>query len=474
MNKKYKYLGKNTIIFAISSFGTKILSFLFVPLYTAILSTSEYGTADLITTTATLLVYILTINISASVLRFTLEQYNNRNNILAYGIKIIFIGTFICGIILSILYSFNFMNWPIQNYVCIILYFFASAMYETMTNYLRAIDKVKEVAIAGVISSLVIIVCNIVLLLLLKVGFIGYLISIILGPLISAIFCIISVKEPVKMYIVSKCSVTLKKEMIRYCIPLIFNNMALWINAFLDRYFVTYYCGVSDNGVYSVAGKIPTILSTCYSVFSSAWALSAIIEYDPKDKDGFFSNTYNTYGALMTMLCSVIILFNIPLAKFLYSKDFFVAWKYSSILLLSVMFNTLTVFQGSIFSAAKKTRSVATTTIISAMVNTVFDIILIPNIGVIGAAIATAVAYLVMWATRYIYLKKYICMKINIIKDILVYLILVVQICFEHFDNHFYIGQLMCLILIVYLNKKYLKTIIKIFARKFKNDEVSI
>ena len=74
MKDKYKYLGKNTIIFAISSFGTKILSFLLVPLYTAVLTTSEYGVADLITTTATLLVFVLTINIASSVLRFTLDQ----------------------------------------------------------------------------------------------------------------------------------------------------------------------------------------------------------------------------------------------------------------------------------------------------------------------------------------------------------------------------------------------------------------
>lgn len=46
MDQKYKYLGKNTIIFAISSFGTKVLSFLLVPLYTAVLTTAEYGIAD--------------------------------------------------------------------------------------------------------------------------------------------------------------------------------------------------------------------------------------------------------------------------------------------------------------------------------------------------------------------------------------------------------------------------------------------
>lgn len=44
---KYKYLFKNIGIMTISNFGTKILSFLMVPLYTNLLSTSEYGTYDL-------------------------------------------------------------------------------------------------------------------------------------------------------------------------------------------------------------------------------------------------------------------------------------------------------------------------------------------------------------------------------------------------------------------------------------------
>ena len=56
---KYKYLFKNIGIMTISNFGTKILSFLMVPLYTNLLSTSEYGTYDLYQTTLFLFVPIL-------------------------------------------------------------------------------------------------------------------------------------------------------------------------------------------------------------------------------------------------------------------------------------------------------------------------------------------------------------------------------------------------------------------------------
>lgn len=466
MNEKYKYLKQNTIIFAISSFGTKVLSFLLVPLYTTVLSTEEYGTADIISTTATLLMYVLTINISSSVLRFTLDNRKNGQNILSYGFRVLCVGTLFCGMILGVLFFLHITKWPVGYYCIILLYFFTTALYEMMTNYLRAIDKVKSVAVAGIISSFVIIVSNILFLLVFRTGINGYLVSYILGPLIASVFCIFIAKEPLKTYFVVDCSAELKSEMVAYCTPLIFNNLALWINAFLDRYFVTYFCGISANGIYSVSSKIPTILSTCYSVFASAWVLSAIKEFDSEDRDGFFSNTYNTYGALMTMLCSILILFNIPLASLLYSKDFYSAWQYSSILLLSVMFNTFTVFQGSIFSAAKKTKIIARTTIISAVVNTVFNIILIPIMGPLGAALATVSAYFAMWLSRYVSLKKIISMKINLLKDIVIYVLLVFQTVLEHLENHCYIGQVICIALIIYLNRHYIDSIMMVVKRK--------
>ena len=75
MKEKYKYLTKNVLIFAVSSFGTKFLSFLLVPFYTSVLTTAEYGIADIITTTATLMMYICTVNIADAVLRIKVRSW---------------------------------------------------------------------------------------------------------------------------------------------------------------------------------------------------------------------------------------------------------------------------------------------------------------------------------------------------------------------------------------------------------------
>ena len=457
MKEKYKYLGKNTLIFGISSFGTKFLSFLLVPLYTNILSTEEYGTADLITTTATLLIFVLTINIADAVLRYSIGGKEKQEKILSYGIRVFIIGSLLCALGLGIVYLTRLLNWPWYYYLFIFLFFVFTALYQILSSYLRGIDKITQVAIAGIIASIGIIGGNILLLLVFKMGIVGYLISLVLGPGLASVYCFGVIGEPFSTYIINSCDAITRQEMRNYCIPLIFNNVALWINAFLDRYFVTAYCGVGENGIYSVASKIPIILATCYTVFSQAWNLSAIKEFDPEDKDGFFSKTYAAYNALIVVVCGVLIILNIPLAKFLYKKEFFEAWQYSSILLISVMFNSLTIIVGSVFTAAKDTKVIATTTIISAIANTVLNILLIPLMGAIGAGIATATAYFVMWIVRIYYSQKYIKFKINLLKDCIAYLIIIIQVVFEHIKGHMYCAQAVCiaLIFLVYRNMLY-------------------
>ncbi len=44
---RYKKLIKNTALITVGNFASKLLTFFLLPLYTAILTTAEYGVADL-------------------------------------------------------------------------------------------------------------------------------------------------------------------------------------------------------------------------------------------------------------------------------------------------------------------------------------------------------------------------------------------------------------------------------------------
>ena len=74
MNVKYTILLKDTFIFALGSFGSKIILFFMVPLYTNYMTTEEYGIADLVFTVAQFLTPIMSIVIHDAVIRYGLSK----------------------------------------------------------------------------------------------------------------------------------------------------------------------------------------------------------------------------------------------------------------------------------------------------------------------------------------------------------------------------------------------------------------
>ena len=74
MHSKYQRLAGNTVKLGLGTFGSKLLVFLMVRFYTEYLSPADYGTADLITQTANLLIPLLSLGITDAVFRFAMEE----------------------------------------------------------------------------------------------------------------------------------------------------------------------------------------------------------------------------------------------------------------------------------------------------------------------------------------------------------------------------------------------------------------
>ena len=215
--------------------------------------------------------------------------------------------------------------------------------------------------------------------------------------------------------------------MLSYSKPLIANALAWWVNNASDRYIVIFFCGLAANGVYSVASKIPSILNVCQSIFNQAWELSAVKDFDPNDESGFFAKTYRTYNCLMTIVCSIIIVFDKFLAKILYAQNFYDAWKYVPWLTIAILFGAMSGYIGGFFSAVKNSKVFAVSTVVGAISNIVLNIIFTPVIGPMGAAIATTICYGEVFFIRFFQSRKYIKLKINVVRDVCSYILLVVQ-----------------------------------------------
>lgn len=462
------FLVKNTMLFTISSFGSKLLSFFLVPLYTNILSTYEYGTIDLVSTTRNLLSYMLTICIADAVLRFVMDKTSKNTQILTFGIKIIINGSIILSVGSLICYIFNIVKWEPYCYLFLSIMFLLTGLNNLFSSFLRGIEKTTDVMVNGLLTTFSVLSCTVLALTVFRLGIIGYLSSVCIGEFIGVSYSYLRVKKYCGEIWDGSIDGAVKRKMVAYSFPLVFNGLSWWVNSSLDKYFISTMCNISQNGIYAVAGKIPGILSIFQTIFAQSWLLLAIKEYDSADSDTFFARLYTYYNVALVIGASFLIAVNIPLARVLYAKEFYVAWRSSSILSISVIFNALSGFLSGIFSAKKNNKMLASTTILAASVNTVLNIILIPRYAEVGAAIATAVSFLVMWASRLIASRKYMKMEVNYLKHILCYLLLAVQVAAQHFNEKLYFVQAIILLVIILMFAKELTAIYKIGALKIK------
>lgn len=463
MDKKNKSLIKNIGLFTIGSFGSKILSFLLVPLYTAVLTTTEYGSVDLITSTASLLTPILLLSIFDATLRFGMDSNYKKEDVLSTSINVAVKGFIVLIIGVLIVYITQIIKISGVYLVFLCVYFFLGAISQIFNLYLRAKNQAAIIAFGGIICTFITCISNILFLLVFKYGILGYMISNIIGVSLQNLFQLVAAEiyKDIKLRDYNDLS----KPMIRYSLPLIANSISWWVNNASDRYILTFIKGIAENGIYSVSYKIPTILTMFQGIFYNAWSISAIAEFDNKDKDGFIGNNYTMYSFVSLIICSGLLICNIPLASFLYKGDYYEAWKCIPFLLVGTVFSGISQFEGSLFAATKNTKLVAKTTIIGAIVNTIGNFIFIYFIGSVGAALATLFGYFITWVLRTIFLQSFIKMRVNWETHVLSIILVLIQSVMATI-GFMLIVQFIIFVALIALNRKCIMPILNVISRK--------
>lgn len=456
---QWNKLKKNIFLIGIGSIGSKLIVFLMLPLYTSTLSSKEYGVSDLILVTINLLTPILTLVINEATLRFALDKELEKNQVFTIGLSINIIGGIFLFILVPLL---NFLP-PLSLYrKYFILYYFSYVFYNFISNFMIGIGKISMYTILNIFQTLLLTVGNIVVLIFLKLGIKGYLLVFIFSYFISIILLFLIGKG--YKYIISplKIKKSILKEMLKYSTPMIPNTLSWWVNNSVDKYLITLICGVGVNGIYSIAYKIPTILSIFISIFMSAWRLSAVDNFGSQESQNFYNEVYRKLESFIIMITAGVILINKILAKILYINEFYSAWKYVPILILAFAFHGLSEFFGSIYTSAKKTTMLFYSSLSGAIINIILNLILIPIYSGIGAAIATLISHLLILVIRVLHSKKFISIKIDYKNSILL-LLLLLLLCFVQFlkEKLSYLLGLILFIFIFYIRRKEVYEIYK-------------
>lgn len=390
-----KYLIKNLGILTICNLTSKILIFLLIPLYTAVLSPEELGIYDLLISTVQLLFPLLTLNIVTAVMRFVFDEDASTDDIAYIGIKYVVVSGLVVFFTALIAGKVSALA-EIHGYIWYFFFYYITfGIDQYLIQLAKGMEKVFDMGIAGVISVVTLVVSNVYFLLVAKWGLTGFFLSIILGQVFSTIFLSVRLKIW-KLLWKGSDNDSLERRMLIYSIPLIATEIGWWVNQTSDRYIVSAICGIASTGVLSVSYKIPHIINSIYAIFVQAWNISAIKEHGNDDSEIFYGRMFQITNYLLCVVCSLLILLSKLLAHLLFSNDFYVSWQYVPFLLISSVINGAAGMCGSILAAEKKSAAMGISTVYGAVLNLFMNILLVKSIGLQGATIATAISSFVI------------------------------------------------------------------------------
>ena len=223
----------------------------------------------------------------------------------------------------------------------------------------------------------------------------------------------------------------------------------------------------SANGIYAISYKLPTLISTIIAIFNQAWLFSAIEEKNSDDKVEYTNKIFSLIFSLLFILGVGLMLISKPFMKIYVSNDYYVAWKYMSFLIVGVVFQSLGTFISTSYNVNKDSKGFLFSALLGALINIILNFILIPIIGVYGAACATSMSYISVFAFRLFDTKKYI--KIDILKKkyIISFIILLLSALVMYMN--FIISEILLLLLFILMfiiNKNEINDILKLILNK--------
>lgn len=465
---KEKTLLKNTAIVTIGKICTQMISFFLLPLYTAMLSTQEYGVVDLLNTLINLIVPILLIQIDQGVFRFLIDVRGNKekeNELISVSWFFTLAQVVIYLIFFAIAYPFIHNEYKLFLGTNLIFALFSTLLLQVS----RGVGDNVSYTFASFISGSATVLLNVLFIVVFKWGAYGMLLASMIANFLACLYIFIKLKlhERVKLKYFSKQSL---KEMIAYSLPLVPNVISWWIVSSSSRVIITMFLGLGANGIYSAANKFSGVLVMIYGVFNLTWTESAAINIDGDDKNEFFSKIFEMIIRIFGAICLNVIALMPFIFPIMINEKFGEAYGQIPILILATVFNIFIQFLGSVYVAKKLAKEIAKTSILAAIINIVVNFGLIHFIGLYAASISTLVAYFALFVYRYIDSKRLVVLEVP--KTLTMSMIIVYGIVLVgYYINTTPINIAIAIVAVIYaiiINLKNASAILNMITSKFK------
>jgi len=258
----FKEFGKNAVLYAIGTIALRAASFVLIPIYTHSLAMNDYGVLAVLLQTAQLMMIVMSLGSRTALVRFAKEYESNNQLGVLLGTSIVInlagaaIVTVTATLFLSPLFGRVLHSGNASTYLLLTCAAAAfNCLFDHLVTYYRAGHEGLKVTLANLSGAIALILLSMMFLRVLHLGVYGALLAqaIIYGLLSAVLFVRLSSKITIGI------SLALARDLTRFGLPLIFVMAGGLITQASGLYFVGYFKGLEEVGIYSLGTKIAQI-----------------------------------------------------------------------------------------------------------------------------------------------------------------------------------------------------------------------
>lgn len=402
--------------YIITEFFLKGLTFLTIPIFTRLLSTSDYGFASLYTTWVGIFTILIGLNLNTSI---TKGIYDFKEDYDKFVASIILLSLIILSGYIAIFTIFKNQIQSITGFRGFVLYFMIfQAYFSFIRNCLitkfRVEYKYKKISVLSIIMSVTGIILSILLIhyVFKDEAYMGKIIGNGILIVIFGTFFLIYLLKNGKGKLVN---INYWKYALILSLPMVFHSLSNVVNAQFDRIVINRYVGESSTGLYSFAYNIGMIIAVLTLSLDQAWSpwvyetMQNGESYKIKSRAELYRNFYTLFYALLLFASPELI--KIMVDSSYWESLVIIPYIFAGYY-LSFMY-TLEVKTEFFY---RKTSLISVGTVLSAIINIILNIVFVPIYGYIAAAITTTISYLALFVFHYLITSRIIRKNIYGIK----------------------------------------------------------
>lgn len=269
MNKK---LVKSTAIYAISDGISKGLSFITLPFVSFYLIPAELGVAanfDVLQNILCLLAWQAVVY-SLPYFYYDRTRQEFAKLITSLIVTIVLSCIFLAGVIFL---TFGYIQKYIHLSLTLQFLSVVTAFSFLITNIGLVLYRIEEKAKCFMVLQILQTILNLSLLILLVIGLkMGALGKILTTACTFLVFSVVHLFLLWKRgYLVPKISLDSMRELLHFGIPLLPHSLSFWLKSGMDKVLLTTYCGLTINGLYSMAMSFGAAYSIFFTAFEGAY-----------------------------------------------------------------------------------------------------------------------------------------------------------------------------------------------------------